>query len=119
MSFLSRIFSRFSKGKSGQRGYTSKAGPHGIHIYVQCDRCGEKIPVRLSTTAELQRRDGPEAEVGSGAFFIRKTIVGNRCYQRIEARVDFDARYNVVDSEVQHGKLLTVEEYEQKNEDES
>ncbi len=116
MGFLSRLFSRFSEGKSGQKGYTTKDGPHGIHVYVQCDKCGEKIPVRLSTTAELQRREGPEAELGAGAFFVRKTIVGNRCYQRIEATIDFDNRYNVVDSEVQHGRLLTVQEYESEDE---
>lgn len=116
MSFFSKLFSRLLKG-SGSKGYVTKDGPTGIRIYVQCDRCGEKIPVRLSTTSELQRREGPEADLGAGAFFVRKTIVGNRCYQRIEAVVEFDGRYNVVDSEVEHGKLLTVEEF--KEEDES
>lgn len=44
-------------------------------------------------------------------FFIQKTIVGNRCYQRIEAAIEFDGRFNVIDSEVKNGRLLTVEEY--------
>ncbi|WP_461370507.1 hypothetical protein, partial [Candidatus Darwinibacter acetoxidans] len=91
-------------------------GSHGIWIYLQCDRCGEKIPVRLRTTSELQKREGPDAELGPGQYFVQKTVVGSKCYQRIEASVDFDAKYDVVDSQVVNGKLITYGEY--KNNDE-
>lgn len=110
MCFFSKLFSQFKKGM-GAPGYTTKAGTNAINIYVQCDKCGEKIPVRLSTTSEVQRRDGLDQDQGPGMFFIQKTIVGNRCYQRIEAAIEFDGRFNVIDSEVKNGRLLTVEEY--------
>lgn len=116
MGIFSRIFRSRTRGKQG---YTTKDGTHGIWIYLQCDKCSEKIAVRLRTTSELQRREGSEAEQGPGEYFIQKTVVGSNCYQRIEATVDFDSRYNVVGSQVKNGRLLTVAEYEAKNDEQN
>lgn len=109
MGFLANFFKRRPKGN---KGYTTKDGANGIWIYVQCEKCGEKIKVRLRTTSELQRRDGPDSGEGPGELFVQKTIVGSRCYQRIDVVVDFDARHNVVGSQVTNGKLITVAEYD-------
>lgn len=117
MGFLAKLFGGFGKSKSrGKQGYTKKDGQHGIWIYLKCDRCDEKIPVRLRTTSELQRREGPDADLGPGTYFVQKTVVGSNCYQRIDATVDFDLKYNVVDSKVTNGKLITYQEYEAKDE---
>ncbi|NMB01661.1 MAG: hypothetical protein GX971_09145 [Firmicutes bacterium] len=117
MGFLSRFFPNLGKVQTrGQQGYTTTDGQHGIWIYLQCNKCGEKIPVRLRTTSELQRREGPDADLGPGQYFVQKTVVGSKCYQRIDATVDFDAKYNVVDSKVTNGKLITFKEYESKDE---
>lgn len=108
MSFLAKLF----KGKpQAEKGYTTKDGAHGVWIYLQCNKCAEKIAVRLRTTSEIQKREGPDADLGPGEMFVHKTIVGSKCYQRIEAVVDFDAKYNVVASQVQNGKLITAAEY--------
>lgn len=109
MGFIANLFKRRSRG---DKGYTTKDSTNGVWIYVQCDRCGEKIKVRLRTTSELQRREGPDAADGLGEMFVQKTIVGSQCYQRIDVVVDFDARHNVVSSDVKNGKLITVAEYE-------
>lgn len=112
MSFFSKLFPSLGKSPSkGMTGYTSQDGPHGIVIYLQCDKCNEKIAVRLRTTSEVQKRDGLDADLGPGQYFIQKTIVGSDCYNRIEATVDFDAKYNVVSSDIKHGKLITVADY--------
>ncbi|HAN95122.1 MAG: hypothetical protein WBI99_09120 [Limnochordia bacterium] len=111
MDFLARLFAPGRSRSKAKTGYVKRDGRYAIWIYVQCDRCGEKIPVRLRTTSELQKREGPDAELGPGQYFVRKTVVGSRCYQRIEATVDFDAKYDVVDSEVINGKLITYGEY--------
>lgn len=117
MSFLSRLFPGLNKSRArGKPGYTQKDGPHGIWIYIQCDHCEEKIPIRLRTTSELQRREGPDADLGPGHYFVQKTIMGSNCYKRIEATVDFDAKYNVVDSKIVGGKLITHSEYKEKDE---
>jgi len=109
MGFLSNLF---NKKPRAEKGYTTKDGAHGVWIYLQCDKCDEKIAVRLRTTSELQKREGPDADGGPGTFFVQKTVVGSRCYQRIEAIVDFDAKYNVVGSQIKNGKLITAKEYE-------
>lgn len=116
MDFLSKLFMSGRSKSKGKPGYVKRDGSHGIWIYLQCDRCGEKIPVRLRTTSELQKREGPDAELGPGQYFVQKTVVGSKCYQRIEASVDFDAKYDVVDSQVVNGTLITYGEY--KNNDE-
>jgi DNA-directed RNA polymerase subunit RPC12/RpoP len=123
MGFLERLlpnllvsFLRRKNQTKGTQGYTKLDGPSGLWFYVQCDRCGEKIAVRLRTTSEVQRREGPDADLGPGQHFVTKTIVGSRCYQRIEATIDLDSRYNVVGSTVQNGRLITHKEYEEKDE---
>src|SRR5690554_3223896 len=117
MGFLSKLFSNLTKSKpKGKPGYTTLDGPHGLWFYVQCDKCDEKIPDRVRTTSEIQRREGPEADLGPGQYFVQKTIVGSRCYQRIEAAIEFDARYNVVEASVKHGKLITHQEFIAKDE---
>lgn len=117
MSFLTKLFpSLAKKGTGSQQGYTRRDGQHAIWIYFQCGRCGEKIPVRIRTTSELQRREGPDADLGPGHYFIRKTVVGSQCFQRIEAVVDFDHRYNVVESHVQGGRLIPYTAFYEKDE---
>jgi len=117
MGFLSYLFPNLGKRQTkGKAGYTTMDGPHGLWFYVKCDKCGEKIAVRLRTTSEVQRREGPDQDQGPGQYFVQKTIVGSKCYQRIEATVDFDAKYNVVEAKISHGKLITHREYKGKDE---
>lgn len=117
MGFLERLFPSLGKGQArGKSGYTRTEGQHGLWFYVQCDSCGEKIAVRLRTTSEVQRREGPDKDQGPGQYFVRKTIVGSQCYQRIEASVDFDGKYNPVNANIDHGKLITYKEYQEKDE---
>ncbi|HPT83753.1 MAG TPA: hypothetical protein PLM25_07675, partial [Limnochordia bacterium] len=111
----SKLFST-SRSPKGKTGYVRREGKTAVWIYVQCGKCGEKIPVRLRTTSELQRREGPDAQLGPGMFFVRKTIVGSQCYQRIEAAVEFDFKYDVVDSKVVNGRLITYEEFTKNDE---
>lgn len=117
MGFLSKLFPSMGKTQSrGKPGYATPDGPHGLNIYVQCDKCGEKIAVRLRKTSEVQRREGPDADLGPGQYFVQKTIVGSKCYQRIEATVDFDAKYNVVADTVEYGRLITLKEFNEEDE---
>src|SRR5690606_28818579 len=75
MDFLARLFAPGRTRSKAKTGYVKRDGRYAIWIYVQCDRCGEKIPVRLRTTSELQKREGPDAELGPGQYFVRKTVV--------------------------------------------
>jgi len=72
-----------------------------VLVTVECDRCGEEITVRLRKSSDIQRNydeEGPE-------FFVRKTLVGKQCFNRIDLELDMDARYRPVDARVRGGKL--------------
>ena len=51
MDFLARLFAPGRSRSKAKTGYVKRDGRYAIWIYVQCDRCGEKIPVRLRTVS--------------------------------------------------------------------
>lgn len=74
-----------------------------IVVQVVCNRCHEVLSVRLRKSSDIQRNYD---ETGP-AYFVRKTIVGQKCFNRIELELEMDARYRPVDVKVQGGKLHT------------
>ncbi len=74
MGFLDRLLPNLRKRQTtkGKTGYTTTDGPHGLWLYVQCGKCAEKIPVRIRTTSEVQKREGPAAVLGPGQYFVKK-----------------------------------------------
>lgn len=65
-------------------------------INVRCHRCGEVIPVRIDLLNDLS------LDYDTGEYTAHKTVVGdgkNRCFQRVELVLTYDA----------HRKLLTQE----------
>ncbi len=119
MSFLANLWQKIAGRKSAgesqataQPGLTTDAG-QALWIYVECENCGEHIKVMLRKTSEIQRRDGVEREGGPGEFYVRKTIIGSKCYKPIEAEIEFDRRYRVIQSRVKNGKLIPKAEYKE------
>lgn len=100
LQFLGRLFGGGAAASSGS------TGDVGIYYYIRCDRCGEVIQVRINPHNDLSQNDD-----GSG-FFVRKTIVGNRCYSRIEAELLYDRNRNLADSVIGGGTLTDREAYE-------
>lgn len=116
MRFLSELLQKITGGSSTatrpQTGLTTDDG-HALWIYLECASCGEHIKVRLRKTSEIQRRDGVEKEGGPGEFFVRKTVIGSKCYRPIEAEIEFNRRYQVIHSTVKNGKLISSSEYKE------
>ena len=62
----------------------------------------------------FDRRPVAILDVGSGdAWFARKTIVGRRCYNRIEAEFVYDSKRQLTHTEITGGKLVTEEDYDE------
>ena len=82
---------------AGSRGYQGC-----VWVYVQCSKCGEKLALRLRKSSEIQRE-----EAGSQGYqmFINKTIVGNRCFNRMQ-RLEFDGAYRVVNKQLESALSL-------------
>ncbi len=79
-------------------------------LYVQCERCGEKIRTRLDLRNDLSSHYSETDQ--DTTYFCRKTLMGNgRCFQQIEVELTFDAHRRLVDQQIQGGKLINEEEY--------
>lgn len=72
-----------------------------VIVSVTCDRCGEIIEVRLRKSSDIQRN----YESNEAAYYVRKTIVGNECFNRIELSIEFDQRYRPIDVVVEGGTI--------------
>jgi len=103
MSFFQKIFegfgsffARFFGGGPGG----GAPGDIGLYYYVRCIKCNEVIKVRVNPNNDLSARDD-----GSG-YFSRKMIVGQRCYNRIEAEFEFGGNRRFKTAEISGGTLV-------------
>ena len=79
-------------------------------LYVQCDRCGEKIRTRVDLRNDLSIHYGDTDQ--DTTYFCRKTIMGSgHCFQQMEVELTFDARRQLIDRQIQGGKIIGEEEY--------
>lgn len=79
-------------------------------LYVQCDRCGEKIRTRVNLHNDLSVRYGETN--GDMTHFCRKTFIGSgRCFQKIEVELTFGAHRQLIDRQIQSGKFISEEVY--------
>ncbi len=108
MGFFSRLFPGFGRPSSP---LFSKSQGNGIWVYLECEKCGEKIKLRLSKSTELQRIE----ESSPNAFYVRKLVMGEKCFTRIEVQLQFDQSYRIMPDlcEINNGTLLTEQEYEE------
>jgi len=82
------------------------AGDSGLYFYVKSNRSGEVVQVRLHRENDLSLTDD---ETG---YFVRKLIVGQKSFDRIEAEFYFDRAKHFVSAEVNGGTLVEREDYD-------
>ena len=93
MNFLQKLFGGAAKPK--QRYY---------NFSVKCNRCGEVIEGRVDLSNDLS----VEYEEGGDIFFARKVLMGeNRCFQRIEVELKFNASRNLLENHVTGGQFVS------------
>lgn len=96
MDFLKRLLGTGSQNND----------PDGLYFYVRATRTGEVIQVRVHRHNDLSQTDD-----GAG-FFTRKTIVGQRGFDRVNAEFFFDRNRRLTTSEIEGGELVTSDDYE-------
>ncbi|OGO60300.1 MAG: hypothetical protein A2032_02630 [Chloroflexi bacterium RBG_19FT_COMBO_49_13] len=76
------------------------------YLYVQCNKCGEKLRSRVDVWNELTPEyDGNSDDAVS--YHCRKVLIGeNRCYQPIELRLKFDKNHKLIEKEISGGKYI-------------
>lgn len=97
MDFLKRLFGGGGAGGSDK---------DGVYVYVRSHQTGEVIRVRIHRYNDLS-----ENEEGEG-FYVRKVIVGEKSFDRLEAYLTFDANRQLTGGEVVGGELVDEAAYQ-------
>jgi hypothetical protein len=91
MSFLKNLFS----------GTPAKPEKHYYTFNVKCNRCGEIIEGHVDLNNDLSLNDE-----GNG-YLVRKTLMGsNRCFQQIEAELNFDSSRQLTEKTITGGEFI-------------
>jgi hypothetical protein len=78
--------------------------PDAFWVYLQCQKCGEKIKVRINTLSEVSQAD-------NGTYFVQKEAMGSKCFNRIPFRLELDRFRNIKNKEITGGKFITEKEF--------
>lgn len=98
------------KKLSGMLSPSPKEDDRAYWLYVQCDRCGEKIKARVDLYNDLS----PIYNETGITYFCRKVLIGQgRCYQKVEVEMTFDEQRKLASREIKWGRLISQQEFEQ------
>jgi len=100
MSFLKRLSSIFAGGPPGEA-----RDRDAYWLYVRCDRCGEKLRLRVDRKFEIH------PDYDQGGYMLRKEIMDGRCFQLMYAEIHFDPAMQVTSRDLKGGTFITPEEY--------
>jgi len=82
-----------------------------LYLYVQCNKCGEKLRARVDVWNELT----PEFDGKSDSpvsYLCRKVLVGeNMCFQPIELSLKFDKNHKLLEKKINGGKYIEEAEF--------
>jgi len=96
MKWMERLRQAFGGGSRGE---------DGIIFYVRCERCGEKLKIRVSRRFEVTR------DHDEGGYVLRKEMMDGRCFSLMYATIRFDEKYRPVSKEIEGGEFITEEEF--------
>ncbi|MFN8435040.1 MAG: hypothetical protein U0V18_13525 [Anaerolineales bacterium] len=92
MNFLKKLFAPREPYKKEYYTFT-----------VKCKRCGETVTGRIDIDNDLS----VEYEEGGDVFYARKVLMGeNKCFQRIEVNLKFNADRQVTEKDIIGGEFI-------------
>jgi hypothetical protein len=107
MSWLKRLSSLLTGDAGGEGGDRD-----AYWLYVRCDRCGEKLRLRVDRKYEIQPDYQPDdPDFMQGGYVLHKEIMDGRCFQLMYAEVHFDSSMRVTSRDLRGGTFITVEEF--------
>lgn len=98
MGFIKRLFG------GGERTQEDR----GIHLYIECQRCGAPVHVRIDPQNELAADYG---DAGAEGYQVVKEITDDRCFRRMRAELHFDAHRRETSRQLEGGEFITADEY--------
>lgn len=86
------------------------ASDDGTYYYVRCQKCGEKIRVRVARWDLCEDFEG-DGDAVSG-YTSNKDVVGQKCFRTIHISLKFDRSRREVSRSCSGGDFITREEFE-------
>jgi len=80
-----------------------------VEVYVEDDKCGNQMKLIFRKSYDIQRVYEDDREA---SFEINKVVICDNCYNKINLHLEFDKSYNIINQEVEDGKLISEEEFE-------
>ncbi len=101
MGLFDKLKSVFTAGGTNQ----SKL----IDVYVEDDKCGNQMKLLFRKSYDIQKVYTDDREA---AYEIKKVVVCDNCYNKIDLHLEFDNRYKIIKQEIENGKIISKEEFE-------
>ncbi len=98
MGFFKKLFGGGGSSKSsGSRGF---GDDRGVYFFVQPTGCDEVIRVRVDPMNDLSESDE------GGTFFVRKGVVGQKCFKPVNLELTFSAAKQLVATKIEGGVMI-------------
>jgi uncharacterized protein (DUF2344 family) len=79
-----------------------------VEVYIEDEKCGNQMKLIFRKSYDIQKVYEEHREA---AYEIKKVVICDNCYNKIELRIEFDKNYNIIDQEVKDGKIISSKEY--------
>jgi hypothetical protein len=79
------------------------AGSDGFFLDVRCSECSDKFHLFIHKSWELSQNFEKD---GSVTYFLKKTIFGVGCPNRIHVDMKFDSNKNLVSRQIENGEFI-------------
>jgi hypothetical protein len=80
-----------------------------IDIYIEDNKCGNQMKLLFRKNYDIQKVYTDDCGT---AYEIRKVVVCDKCYNKIDLHLEFDKRYKIIRQEIENGKIISEAEYE-------
>ena len=84
-------------------GGPSRESPEGFFLNVRCKGCGEVFNLFINKSTDLAQDFD---ERGGMNYFMNKEIIGSRCRNLIQVKMEFDGNKNLVSRTIENGEFI-------------
>ena len=95
----------FFKRRPPPNPYVKQDDPNTYRLRLRTAAHGDVVELRFTKSANIGVAD-------DGGYVFRKAFVSGEHFDRGQVSVHFDARYNVTGTEIEHGELIEVRDWE-------
>lgn len=87
------------------------SAPRGerLCLFIQCDKCGEKLKVFVNKETDLERVY--EEGEGGPAYRLTKEVMDSKCFSIISVAIEFGINKNIISRDISNGRFITEEDY--------